>query len=342
MKCSSPPLPDERVIPTANCSAARQAHEDLSPTRYSGSLPFRFSLSAILLFASHGEKLIRHGSGSLSWTGPIVSMLSLQQVRMGMHGAVGEIGVHHGMFAIPVFHQARVGERLLAADLFDALQHLNVDSSGHGDRWKFLRNTARFGVHRDAIDLHVGLSTRLPIQYAQPLRLFSVDGGHTESVTASDLAWAACNALDGAIILLDDWPSTAWPGVQAGAKRQWKCGTRRLTPFADVQNKLFLTTSRKHARQYIRVLLHSSFFGPRLQLSKGATVHGAPVLRVKRTQMERSTTAELIIEWHRLILEQAAASANSSLTGNTNERDAMQEATREHRWSLLGAYLWPT
>lgn len=233
-----------------------------------------------------------------------MALLSLTQVQMGLHGAVGEIGVHHGMFAIIVAHQARRGERVLAADLFNALQHLNVDGSGSGDLRKFLRNTARFGIPRDALDLHVGLSTALPLQYAQPLRLFSVDGGHTDAITSSDLAWAACNAMSGGIIMLDDWQHPGWPGVVAGAEKHWHCGARPLTPFAVLDGKVYFTTSKWFAKAYRDALMQDAFFGRRLALH--GTVFGSEVLTKITGFFNITTRKDMASEWRRVVLRSAA------------------------------------
>lgn len=300
---SCAPLPTERVIAAANCTALRRRSHlraSLTPP------PFKFNVTNIMRFAYHGQTLMRHGSGSLTWTGPLVCLLSNVQVsKHKMIGAVGEIGVHHGMFAIAVAHQARRGERVLAADLFDALQHLNVDSSGHGDLRKFLRNTARFGVGRAALDLRVGLSTSLPLRYPQPLRLFSVDGGHTEAITASDLAWAACNAIDGGIIMLDDFRNPGWPGVEAGVRRHLQCGASRpLTPFANVENKLYFTTSPHYATQYQGALTRSPFFGRRLQYG---SILGHRVLLRSERAARNTTDAQLTDEWHRVVLQAGVA-----------------------------------
>ena len=220
-------LPDERVFTRSNCSRLTKSREH-DTFRCLIDKPDGAGLCALqrnprtpldhrVEFAQFGHALLRHGSGKLSFHGPMIMMLSQLQLRIGLSGAVGEIGVHHGMFAIAVAQQAQRGEVMVAADLFDMLQALNVDKSGSGNLRKFLRNMNRFGIDRAAIDVREGLSSSLPATYPLPLRLFSVDGGHTTSITASDLAWASCNALDGAIIILDDWMN---PGAWLAADPQ--------------------------------------------------------------------------------------------------------------------------
>ena len=304
------PLVTERVISPENCSAMRAVHTRRTMLeQFSGAqAALRFPLASILRFVHHGTRLLQFGSGELSWTGPFVATLSLLQGRAGLHGSVGEIGVHHGMFAIVVAHQARLGERMLAADLFDTLQSLNVDHSGNGDLRRFLRNMRRFGIQRDDIDVRIGLSSTLPLRYPHPLRLFSVDGGHTEAIASGDIAWAACNAIDGAIIMVDDWPSPGWPGVKQGAKRHWECGARKLTPFADVQNKLYLTTSRAAAKHYRSELMKLPFWAARF--ATDGVVHGSRVLRVR--DRDQTTTAVLTQQWEQAVMQQANLSSDSS------------------------------
>lgn len=319
MSCA--PLDTEREIAPANCSAltddfrrtvAARQRECMGGGTNSGCRNLRFQLAAILSFVHHSSKLLHFGSGQITWTGPFVATLSLLQSRMGLYGAVGEIGVHHGMFAIAVAHQARHGEHILAADLFDALQNLNVDHSGSGDLRRFLRNMGRFGIRRDDMDLRVGLSSSLPLPYAHPLRLFSVDGGHTEAITAGDIAWAACHAVEGGIIILDDWPNPGWPGVKLGAARNWRCGARRLTPFAEMQNKLYLTTSRAAAEHYQAELGKMPFWAARLAAGKGKKgwVHAHSVLRLNDASPTTAPSA-LARLWHRTVLQQANFSSSS-------------------------------
>ncbi len=47
-------------------------------------------------------------------------------------------------------------------------------------------------------------------------RLFSVDGGHTTATAHHDLNLISCLVVPGAIVALDDWSRTDWPGVTEG------------------------------------------------------------------------------------------------------------------------------
>lgn len=58
-----------------------------------------------------------------------VRQLSRYQHQLGIFGSVGEIGVHHGKFLMPIVGNALTGEPAVAIDLFED-QQTNVDASG--------------------------------------------------------------------------------------------------------------------------------------------------------------------------------------------------------------------
>jgi hypothetical protein len=58
-----------------------------------------------------------------------VKALTAKQHELGIFGSVGEIGVHHGKFLIPIIGNALAGEPAVAMDLFED-QSSNVDVSG--------------------------------------------------------------------------------------------------------------------------------------------------------------------------------------------------------------------
>ena len=74
-----------------------------------------------------------------------VAVLSVQQLKLGIKGAVGEIGVHHGLFFFALAAAARPCEPLIAIDVFGD-QQKNVDSSGNGNYNIFRSHAQRFGL----------------------------------------------------------------------------------------------------------------------------------------------------------------------------------------------------
>jgi hypothetical protein len=147
---------------------------------------------------------------------------------------------------------AKQGEQLIACDIFDK-KRLSIDGSGtHGSRKRqtFLENLRRFGIAEADVKIHEGSSTDLEasdLTGRRLLRMFSVDGGHTRNVTASDMALTASNLAHGGIVIVDDFYHPDWPGVQEGVHAYFALGQIPLAPFLIAWNKLFLTTPGYHA-----------------------------------------------------------------------------------------------
>jgi hypothetical protein len=163
--------------------------------------------------------------------------------------------VHHGKLFILLYLLGRENEPAVAIDLFSQ-QELNVDNSGAGDLERFKRNLGR---HADTSRLlvHEGDSTQLAsedlLQLCRgPLRMISIDGGHTASITAHDLATSEGALMEGGIIILDDCFNEMWPGVVDGV-HQYFFERRAIVPFGVGANKTFFC-HRPFARQYGDVL----------------------------------------------------------------------------------------
>lgn len=170
-----------------------------------------------------------------------IAALSEHQGALGITGGVAEIGVHHGKLFILLYLLSREPEKAVAIDLFED-QHLNVDRSGHGDQERFRRNLARYADDARLV-LRQGNSMDLDgaelMRLAEgPLRLFSVDGGHTADITAHDLATADESLAEGGIIVLDDVFNEQWPGVAEGTHRYFH-QRPNLRPFAIGANKTY-------------------------------------------------------------------------------------------------------
>ena len=180
-----------------------------------------------------------------------VANLVAEQRRLGVAGGTAEIGIHHGKLFILLYLLSRPPEKAVAIDLFED-QHLNVNSSGEGDLAQFRANLER---HADSTRLvvHKGDSTQLTGDLLQrladgPLRLISIDGGHTEEITASDLGVAEAALVEGGIVVVDDIFNEMWPGVADGVHRYFR-DRPQLVPFAICANKTFFCR-RSHADGY--------------------------------------------------------------------------------------------
>ena len=160
------------------------------------------SLNAYL---AHGHQLVK------GWLFPgapqAIVLLSEEQRRSRLSGGVAEIGVHHGKLFILLYLLSSDNELAVAIDLFSH-QELNIDHSGAGDLECFKRNLCR---HADTRRLVVHEGDSMQLTAAQllelgggPLRMISIDGGHTADITAHDLATAEGALAEGGIVLLDD------------------------------------------------------------------------------------------------------------------------------------------
>jgi hypothetical protein len=177
--------------------------------------------------------------------------VAAEQRRLGVAGGTAEIGVHHGKLFILLYLLSQPPEKAVAIDLFDD-QEQNVDSSGKGDIAVFLGNLRK---HADDGRLVVHKGSSLELKSAElerlaggKVRLMSVDGGHTEEITANDLAVAEGALAEGGVIILDDVFNEMWPGVVSGVFRFF-AGKPGLVPFAICANKTFFCRP-SHAEAY--------------------------------------------------------------------------------------------
>ncbi len=178
------------------------------------------------------------------------------QKRLGIDGAVGEIGVHHGRLFILLMLLRRSGEKAVAMDVFD-LQEFNTDFSGLGNLEAFLAN----------IDRHVGTRQDLEIVKADSMqleptdvltatggarfRMLSVDGSHTTHNTANDLRLAHRVLRQGGIIVVDDYFNGGYPMVAEGVARFMILDpVVNIVPVLAGANKVVFTTKSHHS-QYL-------------------------------------------------------------------------------------------
>jgi Methyltransferase domain len=173
----------------------------------------------------------------------VLDVLNAAQRTKQVSGAVAEIGVHHGKLFIGLRLLQRPGQKSVAIDIFGD-QELNVDGSGHGDYEKFANNVKLWSSLDDVV-VHQGDSTKLePAKLRElaggEIRLFSVDGGHTDEIVYSDMKLAEATLADGGIVIADDVFNEYWPGVATGTLRYLADGAK-VAPFLIGFNKVFFT-----------------------------------------------------------------------------------------------------
>jgi hypothetical protein len=251
-----------RVPDTYRYADVCQSHRDIAVAAAPASSQSKLSTQHIHDFCDGGYLKIARGSGDVLLVGPIITALSKQQHETGIYGSLAEIGVHHGRFTGFLFITARTTEKLVVADLFEKLQHQNVDKSGLGDKRRFLQGLQVYGLSQEDLHtLHVGSTDEIPFDWSdkagfEAFRMISVDGGHTAALTFNDLQLAFCNLLAGGIVILDDFFHSVWPGVTEGVFQFMSMGPEpEVYPFLSCENKLFLTNDKaSHDLYYNRLL----------------------------------------------------------------------------------------
>ena len=185
----------------------------------------------------------------------VLRTLSEAQDRERVAGAVAEIGVHHGRLFIAMQLLNAPSAPAVAIDVFDD-EELNVDQSGRGNRRRFEANVRRWADWSSVVLLQ-GDSTLLSGHDVRerapgPVRLFSVDGGHTEETVLHDMRTAEQSIADGGIVVADDIFNAEWPSVSVGTLR-YLDGGGALVPFAIGFNKVYFTDA-SHAPTYREVI----------------------------------------------------------------------------------------
>jgi hypothetical protein len=201
-------------------------------------------MSKIERYLRRGHKFVE--GWLLPGAAAVVTAIGRQQIKDGIRGNVAEIGVHHGRLFILLYLLARDDENAIAIDLFNE-QEKNIDQSGRGDLSRFLSNVRRYADDQRLI-VHQGDSTELTSQRLLelsrgPLRLVSIDGGHTADITANDLGIVEGALAQGGVAILDDCFNEMWPGVAEGMFRYFQ-KQRGIVPFAIGGNKVLFTQSR--------------------------------------------------------------------------------------------------
>jgi hypothetical protein len=186
----------------------------------------------------------------------ILRIVDSTQRSEGVKGGVAEIGVHQGRLFIALKLLCDNEFRSVAIDLFDR-QELNIGNSGKGDLKVFKRNVQRWSsannlaVHiGDSCDLDEGKLREIT---GSDIRLFSVDGGHSEETVMNDMRLAEKVTVDGGVVIADDVFNEEWPSVSVATYKYLADGGA-LQPFAIGFNKVFFTTSDAFASKYMEAL----------------------------------------------------------------------------------------
>jgi hypothetical protein len=256
-------------------------------------------------YVKHGNHLVK------GWLTPgaiqAIVRLSREQRNAGVPGGVAEIGVHHGRLFILLYLLGAAGEPVVAVDLFSR-QDLNSDHSGAGDLDQFKKNLRRH-ADTDRLVVYEGDSMKLDAQKlidlgGGPLRMISIDGGHSPEVTAHDLHVSEGALANGGVIILDDCFNEAWPGVVDGVRQHFS-SPRSIVPFAVGAGKTFFC-HHTFAQKYAAVLeamdpkaaTHKFLGAPVVCFSFRSRTLGAWIARVDAFRLFRRTYHDAMSRWN--------------------------------------------
>jgi len=241
----------------------------------------------------------RHVSGWLApFSARFIAALARAQTRNGINGAVAEIGIHHGRLFILMHLTSPAGQKDIAIDIFEN-QQLNRDRSGRGDLVRFVNNLRRWGgrphdvviVQRSSLDL---TPTDI-LRAVGHVRLFSVDGGHTQECVTNDLNLAQSVLCKGGILVLDDFFNEYWPEVAIGTIKFLTSSASRLQPFAITPGKIYFAAANDcdDLRTLIRQIIPPRYYDKTCDML-GSEVHiyGSAYSRASSWHRLRALAAE--------------------------------------------------
>ncbi len=246
---------------------------------------------------SRGDRLIRFSDQATEdylrrlrrvdgWLDPFSAELIRATARFqherGIRGGVGEIGVYHGKLLLLLYLSTRDDEAALAIDIFEQ-QHLNPDGSGAGaSKNEFLRHARRIAPDLPGLvileESSLALTPERIVAEAGRMRLFSIDGAHTEDATLNDLRLAESVASDEGVVIVDDYFNQLWPEVSVATAEYLCTGKPRLTPYAISPNKIFFC--RPPMRQAYADMI-ATRFGARVEKRSRFFGHDVLVIGVR-------------------------------------------------------------
>jgi hypothetical protein len=166
--------------------------------------------------------------------------------------------VHHGRLFILLYLLLRTDEIAVAIDLFEH-QEENLDRSGDGSRAQLLGNLSRRVGDTTRVRFIADNSLRVDASQIRelaggPIRLFSIDGGHTAEITYHDLRTAYDSTRPDALVIIDDYFNPGWPAVSEGVCR-FMATQPELVPLAIIANKFIFARGTDFLEAYRRAIL---------------------------------------------------------------------------------------
>ena len=173
----------------------------------------------------------------------IIGRLGTRQAQDGIVGSLAEIGVHHGklFFILALLRQA--GEKVLAMDLFED-DDGNLGTQHQGRDRAFYKNKQKLDIQINENEVLKCDSLKLSVEditrRIEPIRIFSIDGGHLYHHVENDLKLASLTLAENGIVIIDDFCTAEWPEVTFAAYDFLRDSNSPLCPFLITKNKLYL------------------------------------------------------------------------------------------------------
>ena len=167
----------------------------------------RSGIAAVDHYLDHGYAKVP-GMSSLFAAAMVGQMMRLQR-EFAVTGAVAEIGAFEGRFFIALAHALAPGETALGMDVFDW--------PNDGVMARFEANCERHGIAADRrVAWKINSARTTPAELlarlgGQRVRLFHIDGEHSEPALTADLELATATMADGGLIVLDDMLHPGYP-----------------------------------------------------------------------------------------------------------------------------------
>ena len=139
----------------------------------------------------------------------MVGQMMRLQTEFGVVGSFAEIGAFEGRFFIALAHALEPGQTALGMDVFTW--------PNEGVMARFEANCQRHGVaadHRVTWKVDSGKTTPAELLAkagGQRVRLFHIDGEHSQAALTADLELATATMADGGLIVLDDMLHPGYP-----------------------------------------------------------------------------------------------------------------------------------
>jgi SAM-dependent methyltransferase len=242
-----------------------------------------------------------------------IHLLSSCQAKNGITGDLLEIGLFHGRTTIMLGMLRNRGERVIGIDAFgssagidheDRQVDLDYYGDGHAIKQAFESNWEKFIlkgspepalkptiIERDSREI----SPEQLREVSSNVRLFSLDGGHSEISTFHDLELAEAVVKDGGVLVLDDYFLEDCPAVSVGAMRYFLTRDSKFVPFLIFCGRVFFTT-----RGYEKTYREAIFSGDILRWVRfGEFLTQPMVCLIDRQPRDQAVFDAEVAEWRR-------------------------------------------